>query len=54
MNTEDNRTLDRLKVRLGEINYQKLVKIDNPELYHFIAKYIELFNPEKIFCNKVI
>lgn len=49
MNTEDNRTLDRLKVRLGEGNYQKLVKIDNPELHQFIAKYIELFNPEKIF-----
>lgn len=38
-----------LKARLGEGNYQKLIKIDNPNLYQFIAKYIELCNPEKIF-----
>ncbi|MBE0522801.1 MAG: phosphoenolpyruvate carboxykinase (GTP) [Methanosarcinales archaeon] len=49
MNTTDNGTLEMLKARLGEGNYQKLIKIDNPNLYQFIAKYIELCNPEKIF-----
>lgn len=48
---EDNGTLEKLKARLGDENYQKLIKIDNPELHQFIAKYIELFNPEKIFVS---
>ena len=38
-----------LKSRLGKEQYEKLVKIDNPELHRFIAKYIEHCNPEKIF-----
>ena len=40
---------DKLKTRLGEKNYQKLIKIDNPELHQFIAKYVELCNPDKVF-----
>ena len=46
---EDKRTIGLLKARLGEENYQKLIKIDNPELHQFVAKYIELCNPDKIF-----
>jgi phosphoenolpyruvate carboxykinase (GTP) len=46
---EDRRTMDLLQMRLGEDNYQKLIKIDNPELHQFIAKYIKLCNPDKIF-----
>jgi len=38
-----------LKTRLSEGNYQKLVRIDNPGLHQFIAKYIEFCNPDKIF-----
>jgi phosphoenolpyruvate carboxykinase (GTP) len=41
--------MDMLQERLGEVNYQKLIKIDNPKLHQFIAEYIELCNPDKIF-----
>ncbi len=40
---------DKLKTRLGEKNYQKLIGIDNPELHQIIAKYVELCNPDKVF-----
>ena len=40
---------DKLKTRLGEKNYQKLIEIDNPELHQFVAKYVELCNPDKVF-----
>ena len=40
---------DKLKTRLGEKNYQKLIGMDNPELHQFIAKYVELCNPDKVF-----
>ena len=46
---EDERAMPILKARLEEENYQKLIKIDNPELHQFVAKYIELCNPDKIF-----
>lgn len=46
---EDKRVMDMLKVRLGEENRQKLMMIDNPELHQFIAKYVELCNPDKVF-----
>lgn len=38
-----------LRSRLEKEQYEKLVKIDNPELHRFIAKYIEHCNPEKVF-----
>ena len=41
--------MDTLQERLGEENYQKLIKIENPKLHKFIATYIELCNPDKIF-----
>ncbi len=41
--------MDMLQERLGEENYQKLIKIDNPKLNKFITTYIELCNPDKIF-----
>ncbi len=44
---ENKRTM--LKTKLGEENYQKLIRIDNPELHQFIAKYVELCNPDKVF-----
>ena len=46
---EDKRIMDTLKEVLGEENSQKLMKIDNPELHQFIAKYVELCNPDKVF-----
>lgn len=38
-----------LKKRLSEKDLAKLNKIDNPEVHSFIAKYIELCNPDKVF-----
>ncbi|MDI6885702.1 MAG: phosphoenolpyruvate carboxykinase (GTP) [archaeon] len=46
---EDERTLEMLKVGLGEDNYRKLAKIDNPELHQFIATYVELCKPDSVF-----
>lgn len=38
-----------LRDRLSEKDYQKLIKIDNPKLHRFVAKYIDLCNPESVF-----
>ena len=38
-----------LKTRLGEQGYQRLARIDNSELHHFIAEYVELSNPDSVF-----
>jgi len=46
---EDEKTTNMLKGRLGAENYQKLMKIANPELHHFIATYVELCNPDRVF-----
>lgn len=46
---EDKRVMDMLKTRLGAEDYQKLSRIDNPELHQFVAKYVELCNPDKVF-----
>lgn len=40
---------DVLKQRLEDKEYNKLMKIDNPKLHQFIAKYIEHCNPDKVF-----
>jgi len=41
-----------LKEKLGNENYEKLLAIDNPRLHQFIAKYVELCNPDEVFvCN---
>ena len=38
-----------LKEKLDSKQYEKLKRIDNPQLHEFIAKYIELCNPGKVF-----
>jgi phosphoenolpyruvate carboxykinase (GTP) len=43
---QDSQTF--LKSRLGEEGFKKLIKIDNPKLHEFVAKYIKLCNPEKV------
>lgn len=45
----DAKVSDYLKQRLGEQGFNKLAKIDNPDLHAFIAKYLEHCNPTKIF-----
>lgn len=43
--------MDALKTRLGEDGYEKLTRIDNPALHRFVAQYIELCNPSKVFVS---
>ncbi len=45
----DMKIMSILKERLGAENYQKLMRIDNPDLHQFIASYLELCNPERVF-----
>ncbi|MEW6095121.1 MAG: phosphoenolpyruvate carboxykinase (GTP) [bacterium] len=45
----DEKTMNTLKYRLEEKDYQKLIRIDNPKLHQFIAEYVELCNPAKVF-----
>lgn len=41
-----------LKARLNEEGYRRLMRIDNPALHEFIAKYIELCNPDNVYVSK--
>jgi phosphoenolpyruvate carboxykinase (GTP) len=45
----EDRGIEKLKARLGAENYQKLIRIDNPALHQFIARYVELCNPDRVF-----
>ncbi len=45
----DDKIMDFLKQRLGDNGYNKLMKINNPNLHQFIAKYVEHCNPDKVF-----
>jgi phosphoenolpyruvate carboxykinase (GTP) len=38
-----------LKNRLNQKDYQKIITLDNPSINAFIANFIELCNPQKIF-----
>lgn len=40
-----------LKNRLGDEGYRKLMAIDNPALHEFVAKYVKLCNPDKVFIS---
>ncbi len=41
--------LEEIKDKLGKENYYKLAKINNPSLHEFIARYVKLCNPDKIY-----
>lgn len=45
----DDKTKDLLEKRIGEEGLKKLMRIDNPDLHQFIAKYIDHCNPDKVF-----
>ena len=45
----DQSTKNILETRLSDKDYQKLVRIDNPQLHQFIARYVDLCNPAKVF-----
>ncbi len=42
-------TNDILKSKIDQENYQKLMKINNPNLHQFVAKFVKLCNPTKVF-----
>lgn len=44
-------TEEILRKRIDNNNYVKLLEINNPELYSFVAKYIELCNPRSVFIS---
>jgi phosphoenolpyruvate carboxykinase (GTP) len=46
---EDEQNL--LKTKMGDENYQKFIAIDNPKVHKFVAKYVKLCNPDKIFVG---
>ena len=41
--------MDQLKGMIGDDNYNKLMAIDNAALHRFVADYVELCTPEKVF-----
>lgn len=44
-----DKPLEQFRTKFGDQNYQKLISIDNPSLHQFIAKYVELCNPDEVF-----
>ena len=47
----DEKVRNLLKIRLEHEDYQKLIRINNPRLHKFIANYVELCNPDKVFVS---
>ena len=45
-------SIDTIKAKCGEKNFKKLEAVNNKHLNDFIAKYVNLFEPDSIFvCN---
>lgn len=47
----DERYRELLLTKCGKKNYRKILDLENPKLYYFIAKYVELCNPDKVFVR---
>jgi phosphoenolpyruvate carboxykinase (GTP) len=43
--------MELLKAKCGKENYEKLLALENPSLMDFIARYVELSAPERIFVS---
>ncbi|MCD6157451.1 MAG: phosphoenolpyruvate carboxykinase (GTP) [Euryarchaeota archaeon] len=41
--------IEYLKHKLSKEHFEKLMKIDNPELHEFIARYLDLCKPSKVY-----
>jgi phosphoenolpyruvate carboxykinase (GTP) len=40
-----------LEDKLSKRDYEKLMAIDNPDVHEFVAKYVQLCNPDKVFVS---
>lgn len=49
MDSIEKHTADFLMIRLGKEGFQRLIRIDNPDLHRFIARYVVLCNPDRVF-----
>ncbi|GAH02795.1 unnamed protein product, partial [marine sediment metagenome] len=47
-----NKDMGVVKAKCSQVNFEKVVKLENNYLYNFIAKFVKLLNPKSIFiCN---
>lgn len=47
----NDKIIGLLKEKCGEENFAKLAAIDNTKLHEFVAKYVEIFNPDTVFVR---
>lgn len=47
----EDKHLKSIKNKCDKRNYDKLTALNNPKLYEFIAKYVQLCNPKSIFVR---
>jgi phosphoenolpyruvate carboxykinase (GTP) len=43
--------LEVLKSRIEPKHYERLMKIENPTLHAFVAKYIDLCEPDRVYVS---
>ncbi len=43
--------MELLKKKCGAENYKKLADLQNPKMMYFVAKYVELFDPDSVFVR---
>ncbi|MDD3088894.1 MAG: phosphoenolpyruvate carboxykinase (GTP) [Candidatus Omnitrophica bacterium] len=43
--------VELLKKKCGEENYKKLAALDNPKMHDFVAKYVEICDPDSVFVG---
>jgi phosphoenolpyruvate carboxykinase (GTP) len=43
--------VELLRAKCGKENYKKLLALNNPSLLDFVAKYVELCNPDRVFVS---
>ena len=44
-------SIEFLKTRLDKANLDKLISLDNPAVYDFVAEFIKLCNPKSVFVR---
>jgi phosphoenolpyruvate carboxykinase (GTP) len=44
-------TMSILKSKLDDVNFEKLIAIENPKLHNFVARYVKICNPDTVFVG---